>query len=108
MQRLSKMPVQFPAREEIALRLTHVFILRYTCGIHQASVNLPMPNEADTCRTTVVPKLHAAGWEDDFIAEQRIIAPGLTTPANYAGPMAGLLLPEERRLAAWLRTRRQT
>ncbi len=35
-----------------------------------------MPTEADTCRTYILPKLHAAGWEDDFIAEQRVIAPG--------------------------------
>ena len=35
-----------------------------------------MPTEADTCRTYIVPKLHAAGWEDDYIAEQRVIAPG--------------------------------
>ena len=32
--------------------------------------------EADTCRTTVVPKLHAAGWTDDLIGEQHVIAPG--------------------------------
>ncbi len=30
-----------------------------------------MPTEADTCRTYILPKLHAAGWEDDFIGEQR-------------------------------------
>jgi len=32
-----------------------------------------MPNEADTCRTFVVPKLQAAGWDADLhsIAEQR-------------------------------------
>jgi hypothetical protein len=24
----------------------------------------PMPNEADTCRTYVIPKLKSAGWED--------------------------------------------
>jgi type I restriction enzyme, R subunit len=35
-----------------------------------------MPTEADTCRTYILPKLHAAGWEDDFITEQRVIAPG--------------------------------
>ena len=39
-----------------------------------------MPTEADTCRTYIVPKLHAAGWEDDFIAEQRVIAPGRIVP----------------------------
>jgi type I restriction-modification system DNA methylase subunit len=36
--------------------------------------------EADTCRTYIVPKLHAAGWEDDFIAEQRVITPGRIVP----------------------------
>lgn len=39
-----------------------------------------MPTEADTCRTYIVPKLHATGWEDDFIAEQRVIAPGRIVP----------------------------
>ncbi len=29
-----------------------------------------MPTEADTCRTYVVPKLQAAGWDDDQIREQ--------------------------------------
>ena len=34
-----------------------------------------MPTEADTCRTYVVPKLQAAGWENEphSIAEQRRI-----------------------------------
>lgn len=36
--------------------------------------------ESDTCRTYIVPKLHAAGWEDDFIAEQRMITPGRIVP----------------------------
>jgi type I restriction enzyme R subunit len=39
-----------------------------------------MITEADTCRTYIVPKLHTAGWEDDFIAEQRVIAPGRIVP----------------------------
>ena len=39
-----------------------------------------MPTEADTCRTYILPKLHAAGWDDDFIAEQRVIAPGRIVP----------------------------
>src|SRR5512138_1524116 len=42
-----------------------------------------MPSEADTCRTYIVPKLHAAGWEDDFIAEQRVIAPGRIVPVGH-------------------------
>jgi type I site-specific restriction endonuclease len=41
-----------------------------------------MPTEADTCRTYIVPKLHAAGWEDDLIAEQRVIAPGRIVPTG--------------------------
>ncbi|HEU0291198.1 MAG TPA: hypothetical protein VFR47_00580 [Anaerolineales bacterium] len=32
-----------------------------------------MPTEADTCRTYVIPKLKSAGWEDDYITEQRRI-----------------------------------
>jgi type I restriction enzyme, R subunit len=39
-----------------------------------------MLTEADSCRTYILPKLHAAGWEDDFIAEQRVIAPGRIVP----------------------------
>jgi len=38
-----------------------------------------MSTEADTCRKYVVPKLLAAGWDDDphSIAEQRTITDGL-------------------------------
>lgn len=35
-----------------------------------------MLSEADTCRTYVVPKLYAAGWRDDQIAEQRNFTDG--------------------------------
>lgn len=37
-----------------------------------------MPSEADTCRTDVVPRLQAAGWDDEphSIAEQRMITDG--------------------------------
>jgi type I restriction enzyme, R subunit len=35
-----------------------------------------MSNEADTCRTYIVPKLHASGWEDDFITEQTVLTYG--------------------------------
>jgi type I site-specific restriction endonuclease len=31
---------------------------------------MPTLTEAGTCRTYVVPKLHAAGWTDDQISEQ--------------------------------------
>lgn len=35
-----------------------------------------MPNEADTRRELVLPKLYAAGWGDDQIAEQRAFTAG--------------------------------
>lgn len=41
-----------------------------------------MPNEADTCRTYVVPKLHAAGWDDEFISEQMVLTPGRIIPVG--------------------------
>ena len=37
-------------------------------------------NEADTCRTYVLPKLKSAGWEDDFITEQLVLTPGRIVP----------------------------
>jgi type I restriction enzyme R subunit len=41
-----------------------------------------MPTEADTCRKFVVPKLQAAGWDNDpySIAEQRTITDGRIVP----------------------------
>ncbi len=39
-----------------------------------------MTNEADTCRTYVLPKLKAAHWEDDAILEQYILTPGRIVP----------------------------
>jgi hypothetical protein len=41
-----------------------------------------MPNEADTCRTFVVPKLQASGWDADphRIAEQRTFTDGRIFP----------------------------
>src|SRR5258706_2372698 len=41
-------------------------------------------NEADTCRTFVVPQLQAAGWENDphSIAEQRTITDGRIIPVG--------------------------
>jgi len=33
-------------------------------------------NEADTCRTYVLPKLKSAGWEDKYITEEMILARG--------------------------------
>jgi type I restriction enzyme R subunit len=35
-----------------------------------------MGTEADTCRTLVLPKLYAAGWSDEQIAEQRTFTDG--------------------------------
>lgn len=35
-----------------------------------------MTTEADTCRTYVLPKLYAAGWDDDQISEQRTFTDG--------------------------------
>ena len=35
-----------------------------------------MPTEADTCRKFVLPKLYAAGWDDDQIREQRTFTDG--------------------------------
>jgi len=33
-------------------------------------------NEADTCRKYVLPKLYAAGWNDDQINEQKSFTDG--------------------------------
>ena len=43
-----------------------------------------MPTEADTCRKFVVPKLQAAGWDNDphSIAEQRSITDGRIMPVG--------------------------
>lgn len=43
-----------------------------------------MPTEADTCRQWVVPKLQAAGWDDEphSIAEQRSITDGRIVPVG--------------------------
>ena len=39
-----------------------------------------MSTEADTCRTYIVPKLHTAGWEDEYISEQMTLTPGRIVP----------------------------
>ncbi|MBK6793675.1 MAG: DEAD/DEAH box helicase family protein [Anaerolineales bacterium] len=39
-----------------------------------------MPTEADTCRTYIVPKLHTAGWEDEYISEQMVLTRGRIVP----------------------------
>src|SRR5207302_352285 len=43
-----------------------------------------MPTEADTCRKLVVPKLQAAGWDNDpfSVAEQRTITDGRIVPVG--------------------------
>lgn len=41
-----------------------------------------MSNEADTCRTYILPKLQAAGWEDDYIVEQLVLTPGRIVPVG--------------------------
>jgi type I restriction enzyme R subunit len=43
-----------------------------------------MPNEADTCRRLVLPKLLQAGWDTDLhsIAEQRTITDGRVVPVG--------------------------
>jgi len=38
--------------------------------------------EADTCRTYVVPKLHAAGWSDEQIREQVTFTDGRIIPVG--------------------------
>lgn len=37
-------------------------------------------NEADTCRTYILPKLKSAGWEDERISEQMVLTPGRIVP----------------------------
>jgi len=37
-------------------------------------------NEADTCRTYVLPKLKSAGWEDEYITEQMVLTRGRIVP----------------------------
>src|SRR6476660_94217 len=40
-------------------------------------------NEADTCRTYIIPKLKSAGWEDESITEQLVLTPGSILPIGY-------------------------
>ena len=37
-------------------------------------------NEADTCRTYVLPNLKSGGWEDEHITEQMVLTPGRIVP----------------------------
>ena len=60
-----------------------------------------MPNEADTCRRLVVPKLQAVGWDDSphSIAEQRSIAASILEKeqriTQIVGRIQGLLAKQE-------------
>jgi type I restriction enzyme R subunit len=38
-------------------------------------------NEADTCRTYILPKLKTSGWEDEYITEQLVLTPGRIGPS---------------------------
>jgi type I restriction enzyme R subunit len=62
-----------------------------------------MPTEADTCRKWVVPKLQAAGWDNDpySIAEQRTITDGRIVPRGQ-----GFLRKPPKRVDYLLRYRR--
>ncbi len=64
-----------------------------------------MANEADTCRKHVVPKLQAAGWDNEpySIAEQRTITDGRIVPRGQ-----GFLRKPPKRVDYLLRYRRDT
>ncbi len=42
--------------------------------------------EADTCRELILPKLYAAGWDDDHISEQRTFTDGRIAVTECRGP----------------------
>src|SRR5215208_2347149 len=62
-----------------------------------------MPTEADTCRKLVVPRLLAAGWDDEphSIAEQRTITDGRIVPVG-----SGFVRRPSKRVDYLLRYRR--
>lgn len=62
-----------------------------------------MPSEADTCRKLVVPRLQAAGWENEphSIAEQRTITDGRIIPVGK-----GFMCKPPKRVDYLLRYRR--
>jgi type I restriction enzyme, R subunit len=64
-----------------------------------------MANEADTCRKHVVPKLQAAGWDNEpySITEQRTITDGRIVPRGQ-----GFLRKPPKRVDYLLRYRRDT
>ena len=43
---------------------------------------MPTLSEADTCRKYVLPKLYAAGWDDEQISEQKTFTDGRITVAG--------------------------
>jgi type I restriction enzyme R subunit len=53
-----------------------------------------MLNEADTCRTYLMPKLKAAGWEDEYIVEQLPLTPGRIVPIGDRHIRKGSLRPD--------------
>ena len=60
--------------EQLTWRLRRLSLsaIRHTLKpIFNSRLLLPMPTVADACRICIVPKLHAADWDNDFIAEQR-------------------------------------
>ena len=63
-----------------------------------------MPTEADTCRKFVVPKLQAAGWDNEpySIAEQRTITDGRIVPVGK-----GFIRRAPKRVDYLLRYRRE-
>jgi hypothetical protein len=46
-----------------------------------------MINEADTCRKYVLPKLYAAGWNDDQISEQKSFTDGRIIISEQSPPL---------------------
>ena len=57
-------------------------------------------NEADTCRTYVLPKLKSAGWEDEYITEQMVLAPGRIVTYLDSFPLSLVLRDRQARLAS--------
>ncbi len=53
-----------------------------------------MLNEADTCRTYIVPELKTAGWEDETIIEQMVLTPGRIVPIGDRHIRKGGLRPD--------------
>lgn len=43
-------------------------------------------NEADTCRTYVLPKLKSAGWDNEMITKQMVLTPGRIVPIGTGTP----------------------